>query len=119
MIQYSDSYLKVTPRAHLERKSALKFVLKPKKGKSVDKDGNVKDNNDLKVTITGTKYIKGKNASGNESLTWLNKPDESAGPRGEKEVIACTKPDQAGGTYYYSVEVENVGTLDPRVDVEQ
>ena len=42
----------------------------------------------------------------------------TAGTTGQK-YVATSGPDQAEGTYFYFVTVEEVGTLDPRVIVER
>ena len=116
-IKYSDSYLKVTPRANLKRDAGVKFVLKTKKGRSIGKTGT-KDNRDLIVTIKGERFDPSGGGGGDTAVSWLNKTG-TAGPKRRNELIVCAADDQAYGTYFYSVEVENVGILDPRADVEQ
>lgn len=118
-IKYGDSYIDVTPKAHLKENSGIKFVLKPREGEAAhSKDGPPKDTESLMVTITGEKYeSSGDTPVGDTSVGWLNKSG-AAGPEPHKDLIVCAADDQAEGTYYYSVQVENVGKLDPRADVK-
>lgn len=92
-ILYGDSYLKVVaPKANVKRNSAFELRLRPSPGF----EGK-------QVTI------KGKTA--NDS--WLDKHSKNA----DGKLLICVPPDQALGQYYYLVQVEDVGTLDPRADV--
>lgn len=116
-IKYGDSYVQVTPKADLRRNAGVKFVLKPKKNEQAHKKGSSKDTEDLLVTIKGEDFVhRGERSGGVESVTWLD-ISGTAGPSPHDDLIVCADPDQASGTYFYSVEVENVGKLDPRADV--
>ena len=115
-VKYGDSYLKVTPKAKLKRDAGVKFVLKPKNEVAHSKNGS-KESEDLLVTIKGERYDRAPGTSGGtEDLTWLDKSG-TAGPNPHRYLVACADAEQAEGTYFYSVEVEHVGKLDPRADV--
>ena len=116
-IRYGDSHLQVTPRANLKRNAGVKFVLKPKQNEQAHSKNGSKATNDLEVLIKGEKFVPDSGATGDTSVTWLDKSG-TAGPPPHTDLIACAKPNQAQGTYYYSVEVEHVGKLDPRADVK-
>jgi len=118
-IKYGDSYIEVTPKADLNKNSGIRFVLKPKQNEAAySKDGPPKDSESLMVTIAGEKYeSSGDTPVGDTGVGWLNKSG-AAGPEPHKDLIVCAAGDQAKGIYYYSVQVENVGKLDPRADVK-
>jgi len=99
-IKYGDSYLDVNPQAKTKANAALQFVLDPKSTRGP----NGLNYEDVKVTI------KGKDAA----AAWIS----ASGTASEgSDPIVCVPPAQADGTYFYLVEVEQVGTLDPRADV--
>lgn len=95
-VDYGDSFLKVNAIANTKRGGALEFRLNARPGYE-----------DHLVTISG-KAAKDAwiSASGNE-----NGRDD--------KLIVCVPPDLEPDSYYYLVRVEEVGTLDPRVDVRR
>jgi len=105
LVTYGDSSLNVTPVTKVKKKNdkgvgAIEFILIPT---GISEDG--------KVTITGTNGPEGADYS------WLK------GGNGEVRTrvssVVCLKDDTPPGSYKYKVEVEGVGTLDPRADVEE
>lgn len=99
-VKYGDSYLDVNPQAKTKANAALQFVLDPKSTRGP----NGLNYDDVTVTI------KGKNAD----ASWISESGKASEGR---DLIVCVPPAQAEGTYFYLVEVEQVGTLDPRADV--
>lgn len=95
-VDYGDSYLKVNAVANTQRGGALEFRLRGLPGYE-----------DHLVTISG-KAAKDAwiSASGSENDR-------------DNKLIVCVPPDLEPDSYYYLVRVEDVGTLDPRVDVRR
>ena len=116
-IRYGDSHLQVTPKANLKRDAGVKFVLKPKQNEQAHSKNGSKGTNDLEVVIKGEKFVPDEGSTGDTSVAWLD-ISGTAGPPPHKDLIRCAGEDQAQGTYFYSVEVEYVGKLDPRADVK-
>ena len=104
-VHYGDSQLKVKPKVHLKKGWAWEFRLKPK-----IKATDPVDYNKMKVTI------KGKAKDPDASWIDISGTFEDSGG----SLILCVDPeqDQELQTYEYYVNVEEVGTLDPRADVE-
>lgn len=67
---------------------------------------------DKKVTITGKGVDPG--GAGVPSPSWLDTEDSYDA---RKEFIYCTPKVSKDQSYFYSVKVEDVGEVDPRVDV--
>lgn len=104
-VHYGDSQLKVKPIAKVHRGGAFEFRLKPKKSKS-DPDGV--DYKEVNVTV------KGKDVRSD----WIEAISGTA--KGKGKLVFCVKDSVAlGRNYEYWVEVDQVGRLDPRADVEQ
>lgn len=114
IVAYADSSLIVIPLSKIHLNTEWRFVLVPKiLGKSLSGE----DYKDKIVTIKGKR----------PEDAWIN----TAGPSGgaitgtfetadDNMLTACVNiaPEPALGTaYYYVVEVEDVGTLDPRADI--
>ena len=100
-VHYGDSELKVHPVANVHRGSALEFRLKPNRRAS-DKVNY----ENVKVKIKGAKT---------PPASWINLESTFADSKGK--LVVCVPDSVAKGTYYYEVEVDGVGTLDPRADV--
>ncbi len=69
------------------------------------------DYEDLNVTISGK-------PDGSPSSDWLTAGPTSynkAGP--DNELVICVPEGQATGTYYYNIDIDKTGSLDPRADV--
>jgi len=102
-IHYGDSQIKVTPPLYtINTKKKLKFRLIADNVKGPDK----LDYATVKVTI------KSKDSSNN----WIN---TSGTENGTNPLVVCVPDFQANRTVTYLVEVDKVGVLDPRVDVEK
>ncbi len=113
-IGYGDSKLVVIPLSKIRVDTEWRFILKPiQLGKSVSGD----DYKDKIVRITGKRpldaWLDTAAAGGNEiSGTYNGAADHT--------LAACVKivPVPAVGTpVYFVVEVQDIGTLDPRADV--
>jgi hypothetical protein len=105
-VHYGDSQLKVKPKVHLKKGSAWEFRLKPK-----IKATDPVDYNKMEVTILGKKS--------DPDASWIDISgtfEKSGG-----SLVLCVDPDQKEDlkTYEYFVHVEEIGTLDPRADVEK
>ena len=102
-ITYGDSNLSVDAKEKkVHRDDYLVFKLKPDSTKGPD-------GLDYKtVTVT----VSGKNSASQ----WISASGSDDGSGGE--LIVCVPTGQAYDTYEYLVQVNEVGTLDPRVIVE-
>ena len=102
-IHYGDSQIKVTPPLYtINTKKNRKFRLI---ADNVKGPGNL-DYAKVKVTI------KSKDSSNN----WIN---TSGTENGTNPLVVCVPDFQADRIVTYLVEVEDVGVLDPRVDVRK
>jgi hypothetical protein len=101
-VHYGDSEIKVHPVIKVKTGSVLEFRLKPNKKNSDEIDFE-------KVTVT----IKGKDAAAD----WIDVNGTYNSSKGTLSVRV--PPDQAEGVYQYLVNVDQVGQLDPRADVER
>lgn len=104
-VHYGDSLIRVQTIAKVHREAAFEFRLKPDKRQS-----------DLVNYETVQVTIKGKDTRSN----WI--PQLSGNARTVKDggsLVFCV-PDTVdiGKDYMYWVEVDTVGRLDPRADVE-
>jgi hypothetical protein len=100
-VHYGDSSLKVMPKISVKKGSGIEFRLKPSKKKS-----DLVDYETVEVTIKGKATRDGKN-------DWIT----AAGTAKDNGALTlCASADV--GDYEYLVEVEGVGTLDPRVKVD-
>jgi hypothetical protein len=102
-IHYDDSELRVTPplRDNLARRGILRFRLEAGPGFE-----------DKIVTITG------KSGPSGSDVSWINASgSESSWPNRRQDI--CIEPSVVVGVYKYDVQVQDVGTLDPRADVER
>lgn len=101
----ADNRIRMRGLVHLQTGEIFAIELKPKGNKAIFE--NV-DFEDVKVTISG-KRAKDK---------WL-----SAGPASyndtapDHEMTICVPSDLDPDHYYYNVEIEMTGSLDPRADV--
>jgi len=102
-IEYGDSHLSVDVKEQkIKRDEYLAFDLKPNSSKGPN-------NLDYKTVMV---TIKGKD----EASDWISASGSADGSDGP--LLVCVPTGQAPGTYYYLIEVEKVGTLDPRVAVQ-
>jgi len=93
-VRYGDSKIDVTPKIDVGQGGEIIVRLKADKG------------------YENTKVIfKGKTANDD----WLNK--EMTVGNGKKQIWICVDPNQAPGQYRFNVEVDGVGTIDPRAIV--
>lgn len=95
-VDYGDSFLKVNAVANTQLGGALEFRLRGLPGYE-----------DHLVTISG------KAPKDN----WISASGSESGR--DNKLIVCVPPDLDPDSYYYLVQVEDVGTLDPRVDVRR
>lgn len=102
-VQYGDSRLQVHPIANVHRGAALEFRLKPDRRRSDETDYEK-----VKVAIRGA---EGKAPP----AEWIDVEGSYADTGGT--LVVCVPEDVAVDTYYYMIEVEKVGMLDPRADV--
>lgn len=102
-IKYGDGELSVDIKEKkVNRDDFLVFKLKP--------DNQLGPNNLDYKTVTVT--VAGKNVASD----WIAESGSDAGSGGE--LLVCVPTDQAYGTYEYLIQVDQVGTLDPRVVVD-
>lgn len=100
-VQYGDSQLKVHPIANVHRGAALEFRLKPNRRRS-----DAVNYENVQVRIKGAK---------SPPAEWID--EEGSYTDSDGALVACVPEDVDADTYYYMIEVEGVGTLDPRADV--
>lgn len=102
-IIYGDSQLQADAKVNVKPDGQLVFRLKPKS----DKGPNGLDYATVRVTI------KGK--SGENGADWIDVAGTAVSSNGK--LTQCVPAGQPEGTYYYLVTVDQVGVLDPRVEV--
>lgn len=105
-VRYGDSYLEVDALKKVKPGCPLVFRLQPKSTRGP----NGQDYDNVTVTIEGTGKPDG--------ALWIDFSGTAAGTPNQK-FSRSSPPDQEEGTYYYFVAVEDVGELDPRVEVEK
>jgi len=93
-VKYGDSKIVVTPKIDVGQGGEIIVKLKADKGYE-----------NTKVTFDGKTANDG----------WLNK--EMTFGDGKKQIWICVDPTQAPGEYRFNVEVDGVGTIDPRAIV--
>lgn len=101
-IGYGDSYLEADPKKNAKRMGEIVYKLEPRTNQpsGIDYTGVV-------VTIEGKR---------NPEDQWLNKV--AAAGNGSNKIFICVPPDLPYGEYGFNVTVAEVGTIDPRVNVE-
>ena len=104
-VKYGDGGITVVPKKNVKRKSVFIIKLKPT---SNDYKDNV-------VTIDGKSVTPG--GEGVEHPDWL---DTSDAYNTRKKFVYCAPdlPNETPQDYAYSVAVEDLGMIDPRVKVE-
>ena len=105
-VRYGDSYIEVDALKTVRPGCPLVFKLQPKSVRGP----NGLDYDNVTVTIAGK--------AGADGADWISFSDTAANTPNQK-FTAASPPDQAEGTYFYLVTVDEVGTLDPRVEVEK
>lgn len=105
-VKYGAEGIEVEPRKNVKKKSVFIIKLKPTSNEYKDKV----------VTIDGKSVIPG--GAGVANPDWLDTSDTY---NTRKKFIYCTPdvPDKTDQDYKYSVEVEDLGLIDPRVKVER
>ena len=94
-IKYGPGYIEVKPSHNVHRAFQWRIKLQPKLGYA-----------------GALVIIKGKDASG----AWINKIAQASV---DSEFFICVPDGIDLGDYFYGVEVLGVGTIDPRVTVEE
>jgi hypothetical protein len=102
MIQYGDSELRILPPVvKVPQGGTLEFHLHP--------DKKMSDPVDYEQSLVAI------DAKDKTVAPWL----QAAGTYSQGNVLSVTVPaGQATGYYQYAVDVQDLGTLDPRVEVE-
>ena len=105
-IEYGDKGILVVPRRNVKQKSVFIIKLKP----------TSKEFHDNVVTIDGKAVEPG--GDGVKDPDWLDKSDSY---NTRKKFVYCTPevPGEKDQDYIYSVEIEDLGLIDPRVKVER
>jgi hypothetical protein len=111
-IAYGDSSLIVVPISHIRRDTEWRFRLQP-----IKLDSDYEDYEDAIVTI------EGKTAEGTQPAdhnAWIAASGSYRSTAAEEHTLAVCVPDDApkGTIFKYSVNVDLIGTIDPRGDVE-
>ena len=104
-ISYGDSGITVVPRRNVKQRSV--FIIKL--------DPDTKADRDKVVTIDGKAVTPG--GAGVKDPDWL---DTSDSYNTRKKFVYCSPnvPEKTDQDYTYSVEVDSIGLIDPRVKVE-
>ena len=105
-VRYGDSYIEVDALKKVRPGCPLVFKLQPKSVRGP----NGLDYADVTVTIEGK--------AGPDGADWISFSDTASNTPNQK-FTAASPPDQAEGVYFYLVTVDEVGALDPRVEVEK
>lgn len=101
----ASNRIRITGLVHVRAGEIFAIELSPKNNRGIN--SNV-DFADSLVTITGKDMPS----------AWLH-----AGPASYKdtdpdhELVICVPPNQEPGPYYYNIEIQDAGSLDPRADV--
>jgi hypothetical protein len=113
-IAYGDSKLMVIPLSKIRNHTEWRFILDPL---TIRKSDSGKDYKDSKVTITGKRAED----------VWLNTAalgdmlvSGTYNGATDHMLTACveiTPEPHLGDSFYFVVDVEDIGTLDPRADI--
>jgi len=110
-IEYGDGYLSAKAVIKVKPGKELQYILKPGSKSDLVKF------RDMRVTITGKDSPPGS--------PFPKPPDDDAWLDADgiysvdgRVLTVCVPEEPKGDKYYYTIDVENVGQLDPRADVE-
>ena len=105
-VAYGDSKLVVIPLSKIKERTEWRFILRPLQLSKARPNVDFKNS-----TVT----IKGKRSPEDD---WISESGTYNGTAADKHtLIECIGTGLAEPTYFYMVEVEDVGELDPRADV--
>lgn len=110
-INYGDGYLTAKAVIKVKPGKELQYRLKP--GSKTDL---VKFRDSL-VTITAKTAPNPPFPAPPSDSVWLHKSGTYRGTGGVMTV--CVPPNPVGDKYYYTINVQNVGQLDPRADIRE
>lgn len=99
-VRYGDSRIIVKPLSKVRPGTAFRFKLQPQRSASDETDYRT-------VLVT----IKSKGS------VWLPETSGTFEDARDGLLTSCVPPDLQEKVYYYLVEVDDVGVLDPRADV--
>lgn len=112
-IKYGDGYLSAKAVIKVKPGKELQYILDPGSKSDIVKF------RDMQVTITG------KDSPGPPTSPFPIPPADDAWLNASGNYTAngrvlrvCVPPNPVGDKYYYTIEVENVGKLDPRADIQ-
>lgn len=103
----ASAEIKIRGIAHVRAGEVFAIELKPKSNNRIRPGFNFED---AEVTISGkpgtnSDWIEHNPASYNDTAP-------------NHELVICVPEGQPSGRYYYNIEIEDTGTLDPRADVD-
>jgi len=104
---YSNHEIRTVAVAHVRPGEIFAIRLKPKN------DANNRpgvDYEDVDVTISPK--------AGYPDSSWLTAGPESWNTATDHELVICVPPATAIGKYYYTIDIVETGSLDPRADVD-
>lgn len=105
-VAYGDSHLVVIPLSTISVDTEWRFILRPTDISKADPGLPLREK---LVTISG------KDSPRDD---WINVSGTYTGTSSDKHTLRlCVRPTVAADTYYYIVNVADVGQLDPRADV--
>jgi hypothetical protein len=110
-INYGDGYLTAKSVIEVEPGNELQYRLRP--GSKSD----LVTFRDSEVTITAKTAPNPPFPAPPSDSVWLHKSGTYRGTGGVMTV--CVPPNPVGHKYYYTINVQNVGQLDPRADIRE
>jgi hypothetical protein len=110
---YGNRRIRTAGVAHLQAGELFVIQLKPENDANNRKDI---DFDALDVTISGKLCAPGQKPPESDCfLTAGPKSFDDTAP--DNELVMCVHPDQPIGDYYYNIDIEDTGSLDPRAKV--
>jgi hypothetical protein len=104
---YDNSQIRTVSVAHVEPSEIFAIRLKPKND-AYNRPGV--DYETVDVTISGK--------AGFPNSAWLTAgPDSYIGTAPDHELVICVPQGTAADRYYYTIDIDQTGSLDPRADV--
>ena len=101
----ASNRIRITGLVHVQAGEIFAIELNPKNNRSINSKVDFEDS---LVTITGKDMPSAWLSAGPASYT-DTAPDH--------QLVICVPKDQEPGAYYYNIEIQNAGSLDPRADV--
>ena len=106
--------IKIRGQVHLSPDEIFAIELVPKGNSKIRPGLNVQD---LDVTISGKLCAVGEVPPQSDCFLTAGPKSYNDTKPDDYRLIICVPTNQAPGEYFYDIEIEEIGTLDPRADV--